>query len=70
VFGDTSGIEQLPLPENLLSQAHVFGATDLSYGAPELALRKNRQGLSMNGWETCRNSYRQRLGMEFFFFFC
>lgn len=62
-YGEAA-VDQLPLPENLLSQAHVFGATDLSYGAPELALRRKREGLSMNGWETCRNSYRQRLGIS------
>lgn len=68
-YGEAA-VDQLPLPENLLSQAHVFGATDLSYGAPELALRRKREGLSMNGWETCRNSYRQRLGASSMSFVC
>jgi hypothetical protein len=60
-FGDVE-VGQLPSQDNLLSTAHVFGATDLSYGAPELVLRKKREGTGMNGWETCRHSYRQRLG--------
>jgi allantoicase len=60
--GDTT-VDQLPSKVNLLEGASVFGATDLSYGAPQLVLRNKREGNSMNGWETCRNSYRQRLGI-------
>jgi len=62
-YGESENIDQLPVNVNLLEGASVFGATDLSYGAPSLVLRSKREGNCMNGWETCRNSYRQRLGI-------
>eukprot|EP01127_Copromyxa_protea_P010947 TRINITY_DN271_c0_g2_i1.p1 TRINITY_DN271_c0_g2~~TRINITY_DN271_c0_g2_i1.p1 ORF type:complete len:348 (-),score=49.32 TRINITY_DN271_c0_g2_i1:191-1234(-) len=61
LFG-TAAPEQLPAKESLLVGATVFGNPDASYGLPSMVLRESREGRVMAGWETCRHSFRQRLG--------
>eukprot|EP01126_Amoeba_proteus_P060853 TRINITY_DN80_c0_g3_i9.p1 TRINITY_DN80_c0_g3~~TRINITY_DN80_c0_g3_i9.p1 ORF type:complete len:229 (-),score=27.39 TRINITY_DN80_c0_g3_i9:665-1351(-) len=56
-------VEQLPRKKNVLEGATIFGVTDSWYGDPSLVLRPTREGKVMNGWETCRHSLRQRLGL-------
>jgi len=58
-------LEPLPVRTNLLKCAKIFGVTDASYGDPQLALREQREGNVMAGWESCRHSARHRLGLEF-----
>jgi len=50
--------------EDLLEGSEILAVTDASYGDPSLVKRKKREGKEMKGWETCRHSYRQRLGFK------
>jgi len=61
LFGEY--IENMPTPPTLLLGATTFAASDASYGDPSLVLRSHREGTTMAGWETCRHSYRQRVGI-------
>eukprot|EP00026_Physarum_polycephalum_P010411 Phypoly_transcript_10574.p1 GENE.Phypoly_transcript_10574~~Phypoly_transcript_10574.p1 ORF type:complete len:364 (-),score=66.37 Phypoly_transcript_10574:66-1157(-) len=59
VFG--TPLPPLPVPTNVLKGAKVIWASDASYGTPESALREEREGKVMAGWESKRHSARHAL---------